>query len=124
MLFRSDRPEQLAERHTLGFGDESESQAWELRGQNGESVRVEHSPRLLCHEFAVLTSAAVAGLGIALLPESVVRVDLDAGRLERVLEAWTLPQGIFHIVFPSRRGLLPAVRAFIDFLGERLATVI
>jgi DNA-binding transcriptional LysR family regulator len=50
----------------------------------------------------------------------VVREDLGRGALTRVLPIWNSPQGIVHVVFPSRRGLLPAVRAFIDFLAERL----
>jgi len=37
-----------------------------------------------------------------------------------VLPEWNTPQGILHVVFPSRRGMLPALRAFIDFLAERL----
>jgi DNA-binding transcriptional LysR family regulator len=62
----------------------------------------------------------LAGLGVALLPESVVRADIESGGLEQVLPAWTLPLGVFHVVFPTRRGLLPSVRAFIDFLAERM----
>jgi DNA-binding transcriptional LysR family regulator len=43
-----------------------------------------------------------------------------SGELEVVLPGWRLPDGICHAVFASRRGLLPAVRVFIDFLAERL----
>jgi DNA-binding transcriptional LysR family regulator len=68
----------------------------------------------------LLRAAVLAGLGITLLPESVVRADIDSGHLEHVLPAWTLPLGVFHVVFPTRRGLLPSVRAFIDFLAERM----
>jgi len=50
----------------------------------------------------------------------VVREDLQSGALARVLPEWKTPEGIVHVVFPSRRGLLPAVRVFIDFLAERL----
>jgi DNA-binding transcriptional LysR family regulator len=74
----------------------------------------------MCHDFVVLRSAVLAGLGIALLPQTVVAGDITEGRLERVLPEWRTPQGILHVVFPSRRGLLPAVRAFVDFLAERL----
>jgi DNA-binding transcriptional LysR family regulator len=77
-----------------------------------------------CHDFIVLRTAALAGLGIAQLPESVVREDLKGGTLKRVLADWNTPQGIVHVVFPSRRGLLPAVRAFVDFLAERLPAAI
>jgi DNA-binding transcriptional LysR family regulator len=37
-----------------------------------------------------------------------------------VLPDWKAPHGIFHAVYPSRRGLLPAVRVFIDYLVEHL----
>jgi DNA-binding transcriptional LysR family regulator len=121
---RPERPEQIAELETLGFAPEAERQAWDLIGPAGESVRIDHTPRLVCHDFVVLRSAALEGLGVALLPESVARADLDSGKLERVLPAWNVPQGICHVVFPSRRGMLPAVRAFIDFLAERLPAVI
>jgi len=113
-------PQELRERATLDYGGEPDPGPWELVGANGESVRAEHTPRVLCHDFIVLRAAALAGLGIAQLPESVVREDLQSGALARVLPEWKTPEGIVHVVFPSRRGLLPAVRVFIDFLAERL----
>lgn len=113
-------PRELERHPALVFDDSPEGQSWQLRGPGGEEIRVEPQPRLCCHEFGVLLEAARAGLGIALLPESVVRADLAAGTLRCVLPSWSLPQGIFHVVFPHRRGLLPAVRAFIDFLAEEM----
>ena len=113
-------PQELRERATLDYGGEPDPGPGELVGANGESVRAEHTPRVLCHDFIVLRAAALAGLGIAQLPESVVREDLQSGALARVLPEWKTPEGIVHAVFPSRRGLLPAVRVFIDFLAERL----
>lgn len=121
---RPERPEQLAERDTLGYAPETDVQTWELFDSNCKSTRVDTKPRLVCHDFVVLKAAVLAGMGIALLPESVVRAELDNGTLERVLPAWNLPQGVFHVVFPTRRGLLPAVRAFIDFIAERLPAMI
>ncbi|SRR5579875_710825 len=130
---RPERPEELRKHDTLGFAPETERQVWEMTrsgedwradGTHSEVERIEVSPRLVCHDFALLRSAALAGLGIALLPESVVRADLEARRLERVLPAWNIPLGIIHVVFPSRRGMLPAVRALIDFLSERLPALI
>ncbi len=59
-------------------------------------------------------------MGITLLPETVCADAVRAGELEVVLPQWRLPQGIFHAVFASRRGMLPAVRVFIDFLAERV----
>jgi DNA-binding transcriptional LysR family regulator len=117
---RPERPEQLAQHATLSFAPETDRQTWDLLDSNGVAARIEHSPRLMCHDFPFLRAAALAGLGIALLPESVVRADIKSGDLEQVLPAWTLPLGVLHLVFPTRRGLLPSVRAFIDFLAERM----
>jgi DNA-binding transcriptional LysR family regulator len=117
---RPSHPRELAHLPTLSFAPETERQYWELTGREAERVQIDLQPRLICHDFAVLRAAALAQQGIALLPESVVRADLDARRLECVLPDWRLPQGILHVVFASRRGLLPAVRACIDFLAEQL----
>ena len=117
---RPQRPEELTGHATLGFFPEADTQTWELRGPNEETVHVEVAPRLVCHDFVVMHAAALAGTGIALLPEMLVRADLDLGRLEPVLHHWTLPQGVLHVVFKGRRGLLPAVRATLDYLAERL----
>ena len=117
---RPQQPAQIAERETLGYSPESDRQTWELVGPEGEAVRIEHAPRVVGHDFVLLRTAVLAGIGIALLPESVAHADIANGKLERVLPEWSTPQGILHVVFASRRGLLPAVRALIDFLAERL----
>jgi len=117
---RPERPEQIASHATMDFEADGDRARWDLSDQHGSSVTIEHVPRLFSHDFVLLRAAALAGIGIALLPESVVRADLDSDRLERVLSAWSLPLGILHMVFPTRRGLLPSVRAFIDFLAERI----
>lgn len=113
-------PDELAGHATLSFQTDHDRQAWSLTNSGGDTVRVEHTPRLRCHNFTVLQMSAYAGHGIALLPESTVRDALGAGVLVRVLPEWHLPQGVFHVVFPHRRGMLPAVRAFIDFLAETM----
>ena len=113
-------PAQLAARDTLDYAGEFDRRPWELTGPNRQRAYAEHTPRVVCHDFVVLRAAALAGLGVARLPETVVRQDLAGGALRRLLPEWNSPQGVLHVVFPTRRGLLPAVRAFIDFLAEKL----
>jgi DNA-binding transcriptional LysR family regulator len=91
--------------------------SWDLVGPNGAAFVLEHEPRLRCEEFGALRSAAAAGIGVALLPDHVCWPDLDAGRLVRLFPEWHAQEGIMHLVFTTRRGLPPAVRAFIDHLA-------
>jgi len=67
---------------------------------------------------------AKQGIGITMLPETLCAEAIRNGELEVVLPEWRLPQGIAHLVFASRRGLLPAVRALIDFLAEKMPALI
>jgi DNA-binding transcriptional LysR family regulator len=77
-------------------------------------------PRLVTDDLVVLSQAAVAGIGVAALPQLVCQDALMDGRLLTLFPHFRMPGGILHAVFPSRRHLVPAVRAFIDFLVEEL----
>jgi len=78
----------------------------------------------MCGDFPLVRAAAEQGLGIALLPESVCCAALSSGRLEVILPEWSPPQGVVHCVYPSRRGVLPAVRVLIDWLAEKMPEAI
>jgi DNA-binding transcriptional LysR family regulator len=102
---------------TLTFNERVAEDAWDMTDQNGRKQRVAHRPRLACGDFNVLRQAAIVGLGIALLPEDVCAGPLGNGTLAQVLPDWGMSQGIVHLVFTTREGLLPAVRAFIDHVA-------
>lgn len=94
--------------------------AWTLFGNSGQSVHVSYEPKLVSDEFALLRSACVAGIGVAMLPRMYCREQIARGDLEVLLPEWELPMGVLHAVFPSRKGVTPALRLFLDFLGEIL----
>jgi DNA-binding transcriptional LysR family regulator len=110
----------LAKYATLSVYDEQEEVTWELEGPDGQLCNIAHRPRLLCSSFDVLRKAAMDGSGIALLPDFIAQPALSSGLLINVLPEWYSPYGIIHAVFASRRGLLPALRAMIDFLAEEI----
>jgi DNA-binding transcriptional LysR family regulator len=117
---RPSDPEELAGHVTLSMGEDEVRQRWELHGPGDEVRQVELRPRVAGFDFPMLRSLAWQGIGITMLPETLCAELVRARELEVVLPDWRLPQGICHAVFASRRGLLPAVRVFIDFLAEKL----
>ncbi|AXE29685.1 LysR family transcriptional regulator [Chromobacterium phragmitis] len=96
---------------------------WQLHGPRDQVVMLHHAPRLVTTDMPTLRHAALRGIGIAQLPLLMVQQDIDAGRLIRLLPDWPPRREIIHLVFPSRRGLLPVVRALIDYLAERYAAL-
>ncbi len=121
---RPTSPEDLVAHTTMTMGEEEGRQRWELQGRDGEVRRVELKPRVAGFDFPMLMALAKQGLGVTMLPETMCAEAVRSGELEVVLPDWRLPQGIAHAVFASRRGMLPAVRVFIDFLAEKLPPLI
>lgn len=108
---------------SLDLGPPYESHHWQLEAANGQTASVPHHPRLVTDDMAVLREAALSGVGIVQLPTMMIWQDIEAGRLMHVLPEWRPRAGIIHAVFPSRRGLLPSVRAFLDFLARECVTL-
>ncbi|XID75095.1 LysR substrate-binding domain-containing protein [Alkanindiges sp. WGS2144] len=121
---RPNQPEQLTQHTTLSMSEDEINQHWMLEDQTGQVKRIKIQPTVMGSNFHMLTCFAEQGLGIALLPETMCAQQVRTGRLEVVLSDWKLAQGTFHAVYPSRRGMLPAVRVFIDYLVEELPTVL
>ena len=67
----------------------------------------------------VLRSAALSGQGAAILPTFLVGPDIEAGRLETVLDRFPQPEFGVHALYASNRYLAAKIRAFVDFLAER-----
>ena len=106
---------------TLSHTDRPGLDRWTLLNGEEEELEIAHEPRLSASSFPILREAAIADLGIGLLPEYVCRDGFETGRLVRILPDWAARQGILHLVFTSRRGQLPGVRAVIDLLAEVLS---
>ncbi|HUD43060.1 MAG TPA: LysR substrate-binding domain-containing protein [Dokdonella sp.] len=117
---RPQTPRDLAGYPLLSPHENESVQRLRLLDADGAAVEVAMDARLVCGDFVVLHEAARRGLGVALLPDFVCAAALAHGELEALLPAWGAPQGIIHFVYASRRGLLPGVRALIDYLAQTL----
>ncbi|MET3131014.1 DNA-binding transcriptional LysR family regulator [Oxalobacteraceae bacterium GrIS 1.11] len=116
-------PGDLAAWPSLAMGGAQQAHVWNLFGPDGVRADLHHTPRLICNDMLALRSAALAGLGIVQLPTMMLRDQLADGSLLRLIPDWAPRREIIHIVFPSRRGLLPSVRALSDYLARRFAAL-
>ncbi|SAL52482.1 LysR family transcriptional regulator [Caballeronia udeis] len=91
-----------------------------LIGANGDVSTQTIQPRLQSDNIAALKEAALAGLGIASLPLYACTREIEVGTLCVVLPEFRSREGRLAVLFPTRRGMMPAVRAFVDFLKDEL----
>ncbi len=91
---------------------------WEFEKSRREmKVRVEG--RLVLNSIALVLKAAVAGFGLAYLPEDDVQTHIANGRVTRVLEDWCPPFPGYHLYYPSRRQMAPALASLVEALRFR-----
>ena len=111
---RVTRPQDLHALPTLTMSGVEGRTTWLLVGPDGAEYSFDHEPRLLADDMLTLKYALLEGIGFGFLPDYMCAEEMADGRLVSVLPGWSPPPGILHAVFPSRRGLTPAVRAFLD----------
>jgi DNA-binding transcriptional LysR family regulator len=92
--------------------------AWEFE-KGGRELRVRVDGQLTYNTTAQMLNAALAGLGLAYLPEGLAQPHLAKGHLRRVLEDWCLPYSGYHLWYPSRRQSSPAFALLVDALRYR-----
>jgi DNA-binding transcriptional LysR family regulator len=92
--------------------------AWEFE-KDGREPRVRVEGQLVFNGTAPMLDAALAGFGLAYLPEDSVRAHLADGRLIRVLDDWCPPYAGYHLYYPSRRQPTPAFALLVNALRYR-----
>ncbi len=92
--------------------------AWEFeKGKRVLKVRVDG--QLVLNRLTHIVNAALAGLGVAYIPEELAKPHLAQGRLTRVLEDWCPPFPGFHLYYPSRRQSSQAFSLLVEALRYR-----
>lgn len=114
-------PDDLSQHRILSMVEDHLDQHMILHDAQNQQIKVKVSPTVMGSDLSLLAQLVSQNCGLALLPDTVANDYLKTGQIVRVLPEWKAPHGVLHAVYPSRRGLLPAVRVFIDYLVECLS---
>ena len=111
----------IARMPTLSQKTVGTEHSWRFVDSESKPAELTHSPCLSTDDLYTLRRAAISGVGVACLPTLLITNDLSSGVLVRLLPSLSSRAGVVHAVFPSRRGMVPAVRALLDCLSEGFA---
>lgn len=115
-------PQELADHPCLVFAvqETANQTVWQLgKGRTACEVVVKNRP-LICDDMNVILQMALLGRGIARLPQPFVASECAQKRLVEILPGWAKDAAPLQLVYPNAKHLLPATRAFIDFVKPRL----
>ena len=115
---RPSTPEDLQRMDTVAMSAVDGKSTMQLRGPGDQGYALVHTPRLVVDDLLTVKFAVLQGVGMGFLPDYMCRAEMADGRLVHALPGWSPPSGVVHAVYPTRRGMVPAVRRFLDFLGE------
>lgn len=118
-----NRPTDLPKHNCLTFRDHPGHNVWSFRGPEGvEEIRV--TGNMFVRSADALAAGAVAGLGLILLPDWNIGIELRSHRLQAALTDYQVvpPASPIYAVYPPSPYVPPKVRAFVDFLRDRLRT--
>ncbi|WP_421724705.1 LysR family transcriptional regulator [Bauldia sp.] len=113
-------PADLIDHDCVVFGRTLEGATWPVQGPDGPETVPIHG-RIAVNTMQSAVQAAIHGLGVALIPSPLAAEAVRTGRLRRVLRAFEPPHGGLYAVYPSNRHMPVAVKAFVDFVAERMA---
>jgi DNA-binding transcriptional LysR family regulator len=113
---RPTTPEEVARLPSISSLSLQGPHVWSVVSPQGCELQIRHDPVLIVSDLLIIRQAAARGVGLAQLPLSMCLADIQRGTLELVLPGYLAPLFEIQGVFPSRRGMLPAVRLLIDFL--------
>jgi len=116
-------PADLASLPGLDLNPAGLEHEWQVDDPDGATATIPHRPRFATEDMMALRLAALRGIGVCRFATFVVADDLNSGRPVDLLPECSPKAGIIHAVFPSRRGLLPSVRALLDFLATEYAAI-
>ena len=116
---RPKHPLHLADHRCIGYSHGSTPESWRFT-KGGKSATVRPSGQLRANNGDAMMPALIAGTGVGILPEFIVRDALAAGRLERLLPDWSLPSGGVYWVTPPGGPRPKRVDVLADFLVDKL----
>lgn len=115
-------PADIASHECILFRPQNGRARWTLESKN-DKVSVDAKGRVSCDDFGFVLGAAIAGMGLALIPRFLSAAAVADGRLVRVLPTYTLKGGAMYAVHASTRHLPRKIAVFRDFLIESFAAL-
>ena len=123
------RPEDLAQHNCLAYAYSSRSEwrsaqpSWRMTGPEGD-ISVPIAGRMRVDSAQGLRRAALAGMGIVMLPEIMLSQDIADGHLVRLLHGYTPPSRPLHLLYLRDRRMSSKLRSFVDFVVERFSAAL
>lgn len=113
-------PEDLRNHNAINFKYQSSARDWHFISPDGKAIRVSIAGNIQMNNSLALREALLNEAGLTLTPSFVVGADIRTGKLQAVLSDYKTLELSIYAIYPQHRHLSPKVRAFVDFIADRI----
>ena len=113
-------PEDLVDHNVITYQFQESPWEWEFRSDNSKSKRIPVRGVVKMNNSLAMKEAALAGVGICRMPTFIAGGEINAGDLIQLLPTYNLLELSIYLVFTERKNMAPKIRAFIDFMADRM----
>ena len=114
-------PEELRDHNIITYRYQESALDWHFQSPGNKPISVPVSGSLMMNNSLAIRAALLEEVGITRTPTFVVGKDIQDGRLTPILRDYETIEATIFLVYPQRRHLSPKVRAFVDFMVERVS---
>lgn len=111
-------PNDLLNYPSMAHSQYKDRNQWEFLDHYNNTTIIPFNPKFMTTDLSLLKKAALNGIGITKMPLMVIQDEINNGQLIRLLPEWQFQDEVIHAVYPSRRGVIPAIRSFLNHLEK------
>ncbi|NQZ10913.1 MAG: LysR family transcriptional regulator [Algicola sp.] len=112
-------PEHLINHRCISMSNKLQINSWQLENNKNKIKDISIKNKVVVYDFTILRELVLNNTGIGMLPNYLVKNKPYCSDIQRVLPAWRSPKIELHAIYPSRRGMTPKLRVFLDFISEK-----
>lgn len=114
-------PEELQAHRALTYGYSESPREWRMLAPDGRYQTVTINSSMHMNNSLALREAILNDAGIVLIPTFIVGADIQSGRLQKILPTYRFQEFSIYAIYPQRKHLSPKVRAFVEFISEKIS---
>lgn len=113
-------PEHLIKHRCISMSNNLQTMSWQLEeSKKNKIIDIPIKNKVIVYDFTILRELVIQNTGIGMLPKYLVKNEPYSSGVQMILPSWSSPNIELHAIYPSRKGMTPKLRVFLDFISTK-----
>lgn len=112
-------PEHLIKHRCISMSNNLQKISWQLENKKNKIIDIPIKNKVVVYDFTILRNLVISNTGIGMLPKYLLKDKHFSSNVQKILPSWSSPNIELHAIYPSRKGMTPKLRVFLDFISKK-----